>query len=330
MIEILETPPLATVQDHGRSGARKYGVGVSGAMDDLALKCLNLMLGNAFDAAAIELPIVPFRVRFLRDTRFALAGAEGVATLDGAHLPVWWCGLARAGQTLAIERLQSGARCYLGLEGGMDVPSVLGSRSTQLRGEFGGLDGRYLRKGDRLAGRVSTPSHAQAFGIVPPWENDAFADEITWQRDQVRLLPAAEYELFDAQSLATFWQSEWQVSAQSDRYGYRLKGPQVTLSEPVEMRSHGIVPGVMQVPPNGQPIIQMRDAQPSGGYPKLGTVIQADLWKLAQTAAGKRVRFVQASYATAVEAAREHERYLETLQRDLAIYLGFTARSAHG
>ncbi|WP_417420676.1 biotin-dependent carboxyltransferase family protein [Halomonas sp.] len=329
MIEILETAPLVTVQDTGRLGARKYGVGTGGAMDDLALKSINLMLGDPCDSAVIEIPLLPFRVRFLRDTHFAIAGASGHATLNGAALPAWWCGYARQGQELVLKSFQDGARCYLGLKGGIDVPTVLGSKSTQLRGNFGGLEGRYLQKGDCLAGKVTKAVVSEGFGLVPPWAQteEHNEEDIAWRRDRVRVIAAAEHDLFKPEALDVFWSHNWQITSQSDRYGYRLKGPEVALVEPVEMRSHGIVPGVIQIPPNGQPIIQMKDAQPTGGYPKLGTVISADIWKLAQTPAGHRIRFVNIRYEDAADATRLHERYLSDMQRDLEMCFGFAERA---
>lgn len=131
----------------------------------------------------------------------------------------------------------------------------------------------------------------------------------------MRVLPAAEYENFREESRAAFWAGEWKITSQSDRYGYRLQGEPLVPIAPMEIRSHGIVPGVIQVPPGGQPIVQMRDAQPSGGYPKFGTVIEADLWRLGQAAIGSRVRFVETSYEAAVAAVQELQVWLDEVRR---------------
>jgi allophanate hydrolase subunit 2 len=131
----------------------------------------------------------------------------------------------------------------------------------------------------------------------------------------LRVLPAAEYLGFEPASRAAFWNSEWKITPQSDRYGYRLAGEALRPSAPMELRSHGIVPGVIQVPHNGQPIIQMRDAQPSGGYPKVGTVIEADLWRLGQAPIGARVRFVEVDWDQAVAALEENEAWLRKVER---------------
>jgi biotin-dependent carboxylase-like uncharacterized protein len=346
MIEILDPGALSTVQDAGRGGQRRFGVGTAGAMDQLALAAGNRMLGNPPAAAGIEVPVLPFQIRFLRDMDFALTGADAGAELDGASLPPWWTRRARAGQVLTLggggTGFRAGARAYLLVGGGVDVPLVLGSRSTQLRGQFGGHHGRALLRGDILPvgpmdaplGQVAAHSPAfldQGFGVVPAsvaLPDSAFfeaAAASTPQPTAMRVVVAAEYEDFEAASVQAFWNTDWKISAQSDRYGYRLAGVPLALREPVETRSHGIVPGVVQVPHSGQPIIQMRDAQPSGGYPKIGTVIEADLWRLGQARAGSRIRFVRCTYAQAVAALQPVADYLARLGRLCTLY-----RQMHG
>ncbi|KAA6174236.1 biotin-dependent carboxyltransferase family protein [Pseudomonas veronii] len=313
MIEIVSTTALATVQDFGRFGSLGYGVGTSGAMDPLALALGNLLLGNPEDAAAIEIPMFAFDVRFIQDCAFAVTGAACEASLDGQPLPPNWVAQAREGQVLSLGYPSSGSRAYLCLAGGVDVPSVLGSRSTQLRGEFGGLHGRALQQGDRLAVlRPGVSTQPTDFGVVSP------SQALPLQCDglpAMRVLPAAEYAGFTDESRAAFWAGEWKVTPQSNRYGYRLEGAPILPKVPMEIRSHGIVPGVIQVPHGGQPIIQMRDAQPSGGYPKFGTVIEADLWRLGQAPIGSNVRFIECSYAEAIAALADNQRYLVEVRR---------------
>lgn len=313
MIEILSATALATVQDFGRFGSLGQGVGTSGAMDHLALALGNLLLGNPEDAAAIEIPLFPFELRLLHDCAFAVTGAACDATLDGQPLPPNWVYQGREGQVLNLGYPTSGSRAYLCLAGGVDVPSVLGSRSTQLRGEFGGLDGRALQQGDRLAAlRPGISPLPLDFGVLAP------SLALPLQVDGVpamRVLPAAEYERFQESSRAAFWDGEWKITTQSNRYGYRMEGEPLLPIAPMEIRSHGIVPGVIQVPHGGQPIIQMRDAQPSGGYPKFGSVIEADLWRLGQAPIGSKVRFVECSYEEAVEALETNRRYLREVSR---------------
>jgi biotin-dependent carboxylase-like uncharacterized protein len=319
MIELLSSAALATVQDQGRLGSLRFGVGTSGAMDRLALAAGNLLLGNAEDAAGIEIPVFPFKVRFTEDCAFALTGADCSARLNDAPLLPWWVAQARQGDvlTLGLPAASTGSRAYLTLAGGVDVPEVLGSRSTQLRGVFGGYEGRALRKGDHIRAVLPGTLPATGFGSLPP------ALALPLMQDgcaAMRVLPAAEYARYTAASQAAFWASEWKITAQSDRYGYRLEGEALVPLAPMEMRSHGIVPGVIQVPPGGQPIVQMRDAQPSGGYPKFGTVIEADLWRLGQAPIGSRVRFVETSFAEAVLALAEVQAWLAGAARLVALY----------
>ena len=317
MIEILSASALATVQDLGRPGALSWGVGTSGAMDSLALAAGNILLGNDEGAAAVEVPVFPFQVRFVRDCAFAVTGADVAARLDSTPVLPWWSIRARAGQVLHLGLPQGGAwrgsRAYLCLAGGVDVPPVLGSRSTQLRGSFGGHEGRALRQGDTLRfGLPDGDPRPTDFGLVPP------ALALPLQADglpAVRVLPAAEYTLYSQASHAAFWAEPWKITAQSDRYGYRLSGTPLEAVSALEMRSHGIVPGVIQVPPGGQPIVQMRDAQPSGGYPKLGTVIEADLWRLGQAPVGSRVRFIETNWDDAVDALTQTRSWLDEARR---------------
>ncbi len=319
MITVIATPGLATVQDAGRVGALRFGVGTAGAMDRLALEGGNLLLGNPADAAGIEVPIFPATFRFDDACSFAVTGADCNAEIGGRALLPWSVGRAEAGEELVfrLPRVGSGSRAYLLVPGGIAVPEVLGSRSTQIRGAFGGHEGRPLRAGDLL--RAAEPGRAvpPGIGLLPP------AAALPLQRDgvpAVRVLPAAEHVAFMPESLATFWARPWKVSPQSDRYGYRLAGEPLVLHYTLEMLSHGIVPGVIQVPSSGQPIIQMSDAQPSGGYPKLGTVIGADLWRLGQLPPGSRFRFVETDWYGARAALAELEAWLATASRALALW----------
>ena len=317
MIEIISATALATVQDLGRHGSLGQGVGTSGAMDSLSLIIGNLLLGNEEGAAAVEIPLFPFEARFIQDCAFAVTGAACGATLDGLALPPNWVAQACAGQVLKLNYPSAGSRAYLCLAGGVDVPPVLGSRSTQLRGAFGGLDGRMLQQGDRLpAGRPGRAGHTD-FGVslatrALPLDIDGVP--------AMRVLPAAEYDCFSESAQAAFWAGQWKITTQSNRYGYRLEGEPLLPRQPLEIRSHGIVPGVIQVPHGGQPIIQMRDAQPSGGYPKFGAVIEADLWRLGQAPIGSSVRFIHCSYEQALDALAANRAFIESTRRLLTLH----------
>nr|WP_256468700.1 biotin-dependent carboxyltransferase family protein [Bradyrhizobium sp. 61] len=318
----MASPAFNTIQDLGRNGARRFGVSASGAMDPVALAAGNALLGNDDDAAGIEIQTFPFRLRFESDTPFALTGADHDATLAGATVPSWWCRRARAGDILSIGAPRRGSRVYLTLGGGIDVPRVLGSRSTHLRAGFGGMEGRALQVGDIIpvgeAGRGA--SGRSDFGVEPP---DVAIPLHGPSKDRVlpvRVMRAGEYDLFSEAMQATFWSTPWKISARSDRGGYRLAGNKLTLETPVEMRSHGVVAGVVQVPPAGEPIIQMSDANTAGGYPKMAAVIQADLWRLGQAAPGSSIIFSEVSYQEAVAAMAPVDDYLAKLRATADLY----------
>lgn len=313
MIEILSNSALAAIQDGGRHGYYRDGVSRSGAMDGVAMAVGNALLGNDRDAAAIEVPILPFWVRFDVDLDIALTGADCAARLDEVPLQPDWAVRVRAGQVLKLSAPKSGCRAYLCVGGGVDVPPVLGSRSTQLREGFGGHEGRMLRKGDRLAAR-RTDSLLPEGGVGAMPVAELLPELGQGANVTVRVLPAAEYELFRGEAHDALWSGDWAVTPQSNRAGYRLAGPQLQLLTPIELRSHGVVPGVIQVPPGGQPIIQLADAATMGGYPKIGTVIEADLWRLAQARSGDRLRFQQVNYEDALVARQELDDCLASIE----------------
>ncbi|GAA4479006.1 5-oxoprolinase/urea amidolyase family protein [Gluconacetobacter asukensis] len=326
MITILETSALNTVQDLGRPGYRQLGVGTSGAMDPLALEIGNILLGNASDAAGIELQTYPFVIRFENACSFAVTGVDAVLDLDGHPLLPWAVAHAAAGQVLTVSPPRRGARGYVCVSGGVDVPVVLGSRSTQLRGGFGGLSGRPLEAGDSLP--VVGGPVAGGYGAVPPsvvLRRPCDGDDgvVT-----LRAIPATDFHLFTEASRERFWATEWQITPQSDRVGYRLKGEALSLHQPVELRSYGIVPGIVQVPPAGTPIVQMADANTAGGYPRIATVIEADLWRLAQARIGRRIRFAPCDHAEGVAAMRPIAAYLDDLRMMVALYGGSARRRA--
>lgn len=317
MIEILTGSGLNTIQDLGRTGMMNLGISHGGAMDRQALAHGNILLGNVPDAAGIEIAFFPFRLRFHASTSFALTGARTDARLDGIALPADWAMTARARQTLVIGTPECGARAYICFGGGLDVPVMFGSRSTDLKGGFGGFQGRALQRGDRLE---CLPTDAAT--TLPPYGLGLAQHTALPLREeslQVRVLPAAEYAAFTAGAQHCFITQDWTVSARANRAGYQFDGTApLALSRPLNLFSHGIVPGTVQVPPTGMPIVQMADANTCGGYPKIATVIAPDLRLLAQAGVGATVRFVIITHAEAIIALREDARMLAGLVRDIS------------
>lgn len=321
MIEVVSTLALNSVQDLGRSGVRHYGVSTSGVMDALALRVGNLLLGNPEGAAAVEVQTFPFQVRFLADMAFAVTGADTHATLAGQRLPPWWMATAREGQVLSLHPPRVGSRAYLAVPGGVDVPLVLNSRSTHLRSGFGGHEGRSLDAGDMIRPLGGESTARSDFGVVPP--DVVIPAPPSGEGDTalvMRVVRGGEYDIFPPDMQERFWRTAWKISHQSDRAGYRLSGPPLALPAPVELRSYGLLAGIVQVPPSGVPIIQLSDANTAGGYPKIATVIEADLWRLGQARPGSLIRFREVAHDEAVQAMDPVEAYLRSVRRIVGLH----------
>lgn len=302
-LEAIKAGPQTTVQDLGRFGARHLGVCRAGAMDTLALIVANRLVGNPAGAPALEITLPPASFRLLRDGMLALTGADCQATLDGE--PVWpgWRTPFRAGQVLQLRAPRLGMRAYLALDGGIALPPAMGSASTDLMAGFGGLDGRALRDGDRLPLGAPLPIRPRKGVWLPRPGN------------QIRVCHGPEFGLLSKSARERLWHAPWQITPSSNRMGYRLSGPALQLNAPLEMPSHGVLPGLIQLPPDGQPIVLMADAQATGGYPRLGMVASADLWQLGQARLGSQLHFVEASLEEARLADQQLRRYLDKIER---------------
>lgn len=300
MIELLRAGPLTTVQDLGRTHWRDRGISRCGALDDLALAQANLLVGNESGAAGLEFTLGPATLRFAADGCIAITGTDADAMLDGRPVRPGWREAVRAGQTLTLAAPRERMRTVLAVAGGIDVPPALGSRSTDLKAGFGGFEGRTLRDGDTLPWRPPAGAPTRRVGLrAPPWDA------------RVRVLPGPEHDDFSAAAHEAFWSADWTLTPQSNRMGFRFAGPVLDRVTTGDLPSHGVLPGVIQVPPSGQPIVLLADAQTTGGYPKIGVVIAADLWKLAQLRLGAPLRFVRCTRDEAVTALRERRTLLD-------------------
>jgi antagonist of KipI len=288
-IEVLDGGLLTTVQDAGRPGQRRHGVSAAGALDASAHAAVNLAVGNAPGAAALELTLLGPTLRFLRPVTLAWDGADLQPVLERPDLGAWPVPagtpvLARAGNVLRFGARRSGCRAHLAFAGGLDVPLVLGSRSTDLVGGFGGYAGRPLRPGDVLA-----VGHA---AIAPPRPLPAARPRPPATLVKVRVVLGPQAELFTEEAIATFLGATFRVNPASDRVGLRLTGPRLAHAGATGIVTDGLVPGCLQVPPDGQPILTLADGPTTGGYPKIATVMSADLDALAQLVPGDgEVRF---------------------------------------
>ncbi|MYN12960.1 5-oxoprolinase/urea amidolyase family protein [Pusillimonas sp. TS35] len=308
-IAVLKPGLLTTVQDLGRTGFQHLGISVGGAMDSRAHRLANLLAGNDGDAAALEITFGGPTLRFDSPACFALAGAQLRARLNGEPVPNYRPLIARAGDTLAFGAREAGLRAYLAVHGGFDLPRVMGSYSTYLRGGFGGLAGRALRTGDTL--KLATPLPATGLDALARrlWEIRIYlpAPLALQPRAALRLIRGAHAVLFTQDAIQSLFSASFTVSADADRMGYRLTGPSLSLIKPTQLLSEATATGSIQVPADGQPIVLMADRQTVGGYAKIGHVASVDLPHVAQRMPGETLRFeeVTVEQAQALDIARE-------------------------
>jgi len=297
MIEVIKPGLLTTVQDQGRWGYQCYGVAVAGAMDIFALASANRLVGNPEAAAGLEMTLLGPTLRFQRETTFAVAGADLGPQLNGEPIANWTCHLAQSGALLDFAGRKSGLRAYLAVSGGIRVPPIMGSRSTYLLGRFGGLEGRALKPRDLLPTAPLAAGPRNYIGRVfpedlrPPYRKNP----------TLRVVRGPFADFFSREAIQVFFSTEYTITPQSDRMGYRLHGEPLGRQKPKELISCGLANGTIQVPPDGQPIILLADRQSIGGYPIIATLILADLPLIAQCAPGDRLSFSPLS----IDEARE-------------------------
>jgi antagonist of KipI len=309
-----------TVQDLGRPTHQHQGIPGGGAMDPMAMRVGNLLVGNDVAAATLEATLIGPTLTFANEALIAIAGADLEAAVGARTIPPWHPVWIPGGATLRFGRPLRGCRTYVAIAGGIDVPLVFGSRSTYLRADFGGLEGRALHAGDQLA--LGEPSHLSrriaatlrgaASGdapIVARWSAGATIRTPYSEDAVVRAIRGAHTELLNKTSLEAFVGSRYRVSASSDRMGYRLDGETLSLRATTELLSEGVAFGTVQLPPGGSPIVLMADRQTTGGYPRIGEVASVDLGVVAQLKPGDHLRFrlVPLEEAEALYLAWEHD-----------------------
>ena len=313
LIEVLDGGLGTTVQDGGRTGFRRFGVALSGALDPLWLACANALVGNPDGTAALELRLGGLRLRAAGGrVRAAFAGqAEGElrrAVSRRLTFKPWQSLTLDDGDELTVRAVRGGI-AYLAFAGGLDTPPLLGSRATHLRAGMGGVDGRALAAGDRLPLGAAEPQG-------PERRQTAFRHE----DGPIRLLPGPQDDYFTPEALRALTEAEYTVSHEADRMGLRLQG-QPLAHEPLlgdEIISDGVAPGAIQVPPDGQPILLAADCQTVGGYPKIATAIRADLPRLAHLLPGDTLRFALATREEALTALRAQRRRFEVWSAGIA------------
>ncbi len=334
-VRILRPGLQTTVQDLGRAGLQHLGIVPCGAMDPVAHRIANALVGNPGTAATLECTVLGPELVFGRDSLVALYGAAFDAKAGGQPFPGNRPVLLKAGTVLTTGSARRGARAYLAIAGGFRLPEVLGSLSTYIPAGFGGLAGRALKAGDVLPGAVDLRdlSAARFAGIARGRIREAgdlrtvrwAAPELTLPYGEgfaARAMEGRHYAQFDAASKEAFFRETWRVSPDSNRMGYRLRGPALARAKAVEILSEPTCLGTVQVPNDGTPIVLMADHQTTGGYPKIAEIASVDIPGLAQLAPGGRVRFVKCGVGEAQAARREAMKRVMEVERAISWELG--------
>jgi antagonist of KipI len=312
-LKVLKAGLLSTIQDTGRFGYRKDGIIVSGAMDTLALRTGNLLIGNSEHEAGIECTVMGPKILFESDRLIALTGADFSPKIDDKPVKMWRPLFVAKGSILNFGASVSGCRSYLTVSGGFDIPEVLGSRSTYLRAEFGGWKGRALQTGDHIPFRKKYRETLRNFN----WSLNPAKVYPDLNDGMIRVIKGPEYNLFTESSKQAFLEQEFLLTNESDRMGYRLQGAVLALELPQEMISSAVTFGTIQVTSKGDSIVLMADHQTTGGYPRIAQVITADFSRLAQMQSGQKIRFGLVTLDLAHAALQHREQQIKQLQQAL-------------
>jgi len=304
-IRVLEPGFLTSIQDIGRFRFAHLGVSASGAADSFSLRIGNLLVGNTEDAAGLEMTLTGGLYEFDKPCSVAITGSHFSPRLDSSEAPMWRAFNVAAGQRLKIGATQEGARCYLCVQGGFDLPLTLGSYSTHMMTSLGGCSGRALKKGDVLS--VHTKAHA----IVSALSGDFSS---WYQRDVLRVTAGLQEDFFSKEEIELFYSSFFEVSEDSNRMGLRLLGPQLKHVAGSEILTEGAPLGAVQVPQSGKPIILFVEHQTTGGYPKIANIVSADMHRVGQLRPRESFGFRKVDFDEARLAFFERERFIASLR----------------
>jgi antagonist of KipI len=304
-MRVLDPGLLTTVQDLGRYGYSHLGISPGGAADSLAMRIANLLVGNAGNAATLEMTLAGVTLEFDEESIIALTGGECNCRISGEAAPMWQAMRVPARGILACDGMKTGARLYLAIQGGLDVQATLGSASTNMPGHFGGLEGRGLRNGDLLGVRRGTYSR------LPTLKPRTL--ERLYSRGPLRVTRGAQHDWFGPEAFGKLFSRSYTVSEQSNRSGLRLKGESISPRVRSQLLTEGVSLGAIQVPQDEQPIILFVDQQTTGGYPKIANVISADLYRVGQLRPREQVRFIEIAIPEAIRLLREQEEWLKQI-----------------
>lgn len=310
-IQIINGGFLTTIQDMGRYGYQETGMSVSGVMDTRAASLANILVGNDTNEAVIEITMMGPTMKFTEDEIIAVTGGDLGAKIDGKPVERYRAVLVKAGQTLSFMGMYGGSRAYVAFAGGLDIPVVMGSRSTNLKSKVGGYEGRKLGTGDEIAFRAPAswlPHMAERVYGLPSYG----AKEWT-----LRVVMGPQDDCFTDKGINTFLNSTYTISNEYDRMGCRMEGDVIEHKNGGDIITDGISFGAVQVPSHGTPIVMMADHQTTGGYTKIACVISVDLPELAQCMPGHTVRFKKIGIEEAQELYCQWRDYLKRLEKEL-------------
>ncbi len=308
-VTVLKGGMCTTIQDLGRIGYQKFGMPVAGVMDEFAASVANFLVGNDRSEAVLEVTYFGLKLEFQEAMVVGIAGADLGAKLNGTAVGGWRSFQVQKGDVLSFDALRSGARAYLAFGGSIDVPLLNGSRSTLMKSKIGGYEGRMLQPNDSLSVNVRADAKERqlAEAFIPKYEHTA---ELA-----VCLGPQDDY--FTEKGIRTFFETPYTVTARASRMGICLDGEQIEHKDRADIISDAVVIGSIQVPADGKPIVLMADRQTTGGYPKIGTVIKADIGKLAQMSQKDTLHFRQISVEDAQKEYRRFYDHLEEVRKSL-------------
>jgi len=311
LFRVIKPGFFTTVQDLGRHGFLKYGVPISGAMDGFSLRLANILVGNDPGDACLELTMLGPELEVLRETQIAVAGGDIWVQINGQDTKMWQTLTMKSGDVISFGKVRTGCRAYLAVRGGINVPIILGSRSTYVRCEMGGFQGRQLKTGDYIDGF----DDAQPIGFCSSVSKELVPDFSA--EAGVRVILGPQLESFTEKGVETFLSNPYMITIEADRMGYRLEGPMIEHREGVGMISDAILPGSVQVPPSGKPIVTMQDAQTTGGYAKIAAVISSDLHVLGQLKPNDWIRFQRTTLPKAHRELAEYYNKIRIIESEL-------------
>ena len=306
-IKINKAGLFTTIQDQGRWGYQQFGMTVAGAMDHFSMRVANMLVGNKEDEAILECTFLGPEIEFDCDEIISITGANMNPRINGEPALMWTSIKVNPGDILTFSGVVSGLRAYIAFSRGLDVPVIMGSKSTFIRGNLGGLNGRKLQDKDEIElgeGHLRTTGSYLSKELIPIYEKESI----------VRVVMGPQDDYFTEEAIETFLNSTYKVTSEADRMGYRLDGPKIEHKAGADIISDGIVFGSIQVPGHGSPIIMMGDRQTTGGYTKIATVITPDLNLLAQMGPGWSVNFKRITVEESHELYKEYEKRFKVIK----------------